>query len=383
MAEGLGLQSALRSYTQGVAWKQGQEQIARQQAQQQAMDEANKAATGVIDQSKAEWALNGAQGEYRPNSQTMFRAAEARGAALSKAGLWDQFLENEARIAPMRLRTRADAMQQYQVDGDVDKLARQVYPTLFDGKTIQGSERIEGAEAVAGLPARSSKLKLKLSDGTEHVLDPQQLVAQIKMSLDPDALKREAMLNFERAKANAKAEADIIVEREKGGQARQTEGVKGENKRRELDINHDYGLQLADVNNASAEKRADTSASATRYSADQGLKGRKYAADSSAGASRYSADQGLSAAGIRAKNGGADGGAGGGKRDQVFDQIHDELIRGFGEKDPMSTSSTKLGDEYTVRAARYAQDLVEKEGMSMRDALLKAGAELKKRRPPK
>lgn len=363
MAEGLGLQSALRSYTQGVAWKQGQEQIARQQAQQQAMDEANKAATGVIEQSKAEWALNGAQGEYRPNSQTLFRAAEAKGAALAKAGLWDQFLENEARVAPMRLRTRADALQQYQVDGDVDKLARQVYPTLFDGKTIAGSERIEGAEAVAGLPARSSKLKLKLSDGTEHVLDPQQLVAQIKLSLDPEALKREAMLNFERAKADAQAQKQIIIEREKGDQARQTEGVRGQNKLKELEVNHAYGLQLADVNNAASQQRTNTTASATLGSAKLG-----------ADARRYAADQGLAAAKVRSDKDGAGGGAG--KRLSTKDRLamvedsFGELTKdGFGSKRVGSATTAKIVEGMEAYLRQFP-DASESEAMNAAAAKL-------------
>jgi hypothetical protein len=354
----LGLQAALRSYEQGVQWRRGEEQIARQQAQKQAIDASNKAATGVIEQSKAEWALNGAQGEYRPNSQTLFRAAEARGAALAKAGLWDQFLENEARVAPMRLRTRADALQQYQIDGDVDKLARQVYPTLFDGKTIKGSEYIEGADAVMGLPARSKKLQLTLSDGTNHVLDPQQLVAQIKLSLDPDALKREAMLNFERAKADAEAQSKIIVEREKGSQARQTEGVKGENKRRELETGHKYGLELADVNNAAAQRRTTTTANATLGSARLG-----------ADARRYAADLGLAAAKERSSKDGS-GPGGTGKRlstkerlTMVEDSFGDLTQGGWGSKRVGSAATAKIVEGMEAYLRQYP-DASESEAMN-------------------
>lgn len=299
MAEGLGLQSALRSYTQGLAWKQGQEQLAKQQAQQRSMEEANAAATGVIEQSRGEWAANGAQGEYRPNNQTLFKAAEARGQALAKAGLWDQFLQNEASVAPIRLKTRAEALQRYQIDGDVDKLAREVYPTLFDGKTIVGSEKIEGAPAGAGFPVRPEKLLLKLSDGSSHSVEPQQLVAQIKLSLDPEALKRESLLNFENAKAKLQAEAKIEVEREKGRQDRDTNREKAKASIGLEQAKFGYQQQIHGADNASRERVAAGNNAATRDAAQRAAEAR-----------RYAADVGLTAARER-KDGAGEGGAGG------------------------------------------------------------------------
>jgi hypothetical protein len=356
---GLNLVRALDQYQQGVAWKQNQEQVAKAKAHQAAMMEADKAATGVIDQSKAQWAMNGAQGEYRPNSETVFRAIEARGSTLAKAGMWDQFMENEARAAPMRMKARGEALQQYQVDGDVDRLARAVYPTLFDGKTIVGSEQIEGADAVAGLPARAAGLKVKLSDGTERVLDPQKLVGQIKLSLDPDAVKREAIMNVELAKIRAQGEERVRAAEATGEQARKTEGVKAENARGLASVKFGYDSQLQGQRDTAADKRNERTVQG-------GLQ-----------AAGIRAEGGVRAAGVRASG---DGKGAGGKKDQVFDQIHDELIRGYGKENPTSLSGSKTGDELTLRAARYAQDLVDKENIPMRDALVKAGAELKKRR---
>jgi hypothetical protein len=355
---GLNLVRAVDQFQQGVAWNQQQEQIAKQKAQAAAMAEADRAATGVIDQSKAEWAMNGAQGEYRPSSATVFRAIEARGSTLAKAGLWDQFMENEARAAPMRLKARGEALQQYQIDGDVDKLARSVYPTLFDGKTIVGSERIEGAEAVEGLPARAAKLKVKLSDGTEHTLNPQELVGQIKLSLDPEALKREAMMNVELAKIRAQGEERVRAAQETGAQARDTERVRGQNARGLAAVKFGYDQELQTQRDAAADKRNERTVQG-------GLQ-----------AAGIRAEGGVRAAGVRAK---ADGDKGG-KKDQVFDQLHDELIRGFGKENPTSLSGARTGDEMTLRATRYAQDLMATEGLSMREALVKAGTELKKRR---
>ena len=60
-------------------WQREQrERVAKQQA---ALDDANAAPARVYDESKAQWALNGAQGEYQPSETTNFNAAQARSQA--------------------------------------------------------------------------------------------------------------------------------------------------------------------------------------------------------------------------------------------------------------------------------------------------------------
>jgi len=205
MMAGLGLAQGIRDYQKTyqnqVQFQQQQEQVQRQRKMQADIDAANKAAMDVIAQSQQEWQAQGAPGEYRPNAETFFRAAEARGNHLAKAGLFDAFMENEARVAPMKLRARTEALQRYQTDGDFDRLARSVYPTLFDGMTIKGSEVVGGNDDSAG-PPEPAKYKFKLSNGSDVVLEPSKLVATLKASLvDPaESAKREALLNFERAK---------------------------------------------------------------------------------------------------------------------------------------------------------------------------------------
>lgn len=255
---GLGLVSALNQYQQGVDWKQQQQEVERAKQQRSYLDEANAAATGVINASQQEWAANGAQGQYRPNSTTMFKAAEARSAALAKRGLWDQFVQNEAQVAPMRIKTRADALQRYEQDGDIETLARTVYPTIFDGKEIQGVEKIEGAPGSdnLGLKAIPTKLKLKLSDGSTQDMEPQRLVQIVKSSLvDPQVTaKNEIMLNLQRAQQEIKTEGQIKVEEFKGEQGRKTKNVEHANKVEELGLNFGYNKQLHADNNASRER---------------------------------------------------------------------------------------------------------------------------------
>jgi hypothetical protein len=361
---GLGLMNALDAYQQGVSWKQGQDEIARVQKQRAALDEANAAATGVITQSQQEWAANGAQGQYKPNDVTMFKAAEARGQALAKHGLWDQYVHNEAQIAPMRLRARSTALQRYQSDGDIEALARSVYPTIFDGKEIVGVEKVQGAPGSEnlGLAARPTKLKLKLSDGTEQDMEPQRLVQIVQQSLiDPQTtLKNEIELNLARAKESIKTEGKITVERTKGEEARKTEDVKATNTQQLEGVKFGNQKELASINNASAEKRADGNNKATLGAASIGAEARREAA-------RIGADS-------KAESGP--------KKDQQYDQLHDEFVRVYGDTQMGALGGTRTATESTQAMASYAQALMKAQpGMSVAEAIRKSSEEWKKRNP--
>lgn len=287
---GLGLTDAVMRYQQGVQWRQQQDQLQKQQERQALIDGANKAATDVLERSKAEWALNGAQGEYRPNDMTMLEAAEARGMALAKGGDWEAFLQNEAAVQPHRIRVRSSALQAYEQDGDIEKLARTVYPTVFDGKKIVGIERQQGAPgsdgqgAIPAMEAIPDKLKVKLSDGSEQVVEPSKIVAMVKQSLvDPRvAAENEVKLNFLRAQEAVKGEAERANIRERGRVDQETAGVKAQMQRglEGLKFNNQRTLQAerqafeateGAANRKSAEQRTATSAAATRYAADKGL----------------------------------------------------------------------------------------------------------------
>lgn len=357
--------NAVNAFQQGTAWKQQQGEIARAQEQRAALDEANAAATGVITQSQAKWAADGAQGQYRPSETTLFKAAEARGMALAKRGRWDEFIQNEAQVAPMRVKARSAALQKYETDGDAEALARTVYPTLFDGKEIVGSEKIEGADGSVnlGLAARPSKLKLKLSDGSTKELAPDELVKMVKTSLiDPQtAMKNEALLNLERAKAQIKTASEIAVEGEKGTQARLTEGVKGKNAVGLQDRKFGHDLALHDADNASRERVGLGNNAATRYSADAGKDGRIAVAE--------------------AKAAGAESG-GSSKRDARYGQLHTEIARVYGQGTTGLAGEGKAATDDTRKMASYADALMDADkSLSMAQAIDKSVAEWAKRNP--
>lgn len=247
---GLGLASGIRAYQQGVEWKQRQEddavarsvrdeQIARQREMRAKLEEANKEFGRVIDESKAQWGLNGAQGQYTPNEETMFRAAEARGAALAKHGMWDEFMANEAKVAPMRQQARMRAVQRFEVDGDAESLARAIYPTLFDGKRLKSVTRDDGNGT------GPAALMMEMDDGSKHAMPVDKLYQAAKMATDPEALKREALLNYERAKAGIYVDREGQVAKVRGTEAIRVDDAKTKNQ---------AGLRAAD--NASREKIA-------------------------------------------------------------------------------------------------------------------------------
>ena len=266
---GLGLADGVRAYQQGVQWSQQQEQIAKQRQMQADIEEANKAGMAVIAQSQQEWQAMGAPGQYRPNSETMFRAAEARGSALAKKGHFDAFMENEARIAPMRLRARGEALQRYEADGDFDRLARSVYPTLFDGMTIKGSRVVGGNDDSQG-PPEAPKYEFELSNGQKATLDPTKFIGTLKASMvDPtETAKREALLNFEREKQNIHTAGRLKEIDAQGKNAKEVAQIGADSRENVAGINADARVEAADIRGRWSEKTATIRGQFQKLAAD-------------------------------------------------------------------------------------------------------------------
>lgn len=190
---GLGLADAVAGYQQGVQWKQQQDLIAKQQAQQRAMEEANAESGSLLKEDQQQHVLRGGDpSAYRPSEDVLFKAAERRSAALLKRGLVDQFYENEARVAPMRLQARARAVQQYEADRDPVKFVMAVNQSMFNGKDVKGVEKVEGtaaaesADGLQGVEGQKPGVKVTFSDGSTQFIDPDAAAKGIKVGmLDP------------------------------------------------------------------------------------------------------------------------------------------------------------------------------------------------------
>lgn len=234
---GIGLASAVAGYQQGVQWRQQQDQIARMQQQQAAMDEANMAAGNLLKQDQQQHVMRGGDpATYKPPEGLLFKAAEARSSALAKSGLWDQFMQNEAKVAPMRLRSRMGAVQQYEGDRDPVKFIMAVNESMFNGKEIKGVTKVEGADAVQGLAARPGGVEVEFTDGTRQFVDPDAAAKGIKLgAMDPAAyLKQEAALAKARIEADIEAGKQERIAKSRGDQARETAGVRASGRLTEL-----------------------------------------------------------------------------------------------------------------------------------------------------
>ena len=232
---GMNLLSALSGLQQGYEERANIDAMKANERILQAEKEADAAYGAVMQQSQDKWQRSGAQGTYRPSDETQFAAAEARGNALAANGHLKGYLQNEALVSSQRIRARARAVSDYESDGDPEKLARTVYPTIFNGKKIAGTKKIAGSPAVPGIgnlppiPASPDSVEIEYDDGTKEVKAVPELVAGLKRSLlDPVATAAaETENNFKAALERVKAEGRVGVEEVKGRNAAAVADVKG------------------------------------------------------------------------------------------------------------------------------------------------------------
>ena len=301
-------------------WQRGQRE--RQAKQQAALDDANAAPDRVYEESKAQWALNGAQGEYQPSETTNFNAAQARSQALSKHKLWDEFVKNEVAVQPMRTRVRTEALQRFELDGDAGALAETVYPTVFDGKQIVGKTKLNNAAN----RQEAEMWRFTLSDGTTKTVKTPELVANIKKSLiSPEqTAKLEIMANLERAKAQFH-----------GDETRKTNASRHTEKMDEIAALNAGAKERTQIGADASKVNTETRADASMYGADQ--------RPTAAGAANMR--QGLVQERLAAEK----------HIDQILDQI--SQLRGVEGKRARSGLEKELADAKT-HAARIREKLV-------------------------
>lgn len=381
---GLNLTSAVQNYYAARDDKMRRDEIERQMERRRKLEEANGEAGRIIDASKAEWAMSGAQGTYKPSDETMLAAAEARGTALARAGLWDEYAKNEVTLAPQKLRIRASALEGYEADGDFGRFIGRFYPTIFDGKRVVGVEKMTTAPSLesmstpgserqpkrsvggdvvptantgdgpapdmVGVAAGKPMFKVKLDDGTEKVVDPEAVIKRAKMMLlDPvQTARAEYEAGLKRWAATHEADEKVRVEREKGAQDRQTDAQKGERESLDSAAERASRERVAGINAQADRDVAETRAKADRYVADKNT-------DKKAGTTR----------------------------DKVadFKAVHDEVTRVIGERnDSLMGSGGRISNEDTTKIANFAKALIEEEGADPGDAINRAIEEWKKRR---
>lgn len=358
---GIGLASAVRGYMDGQRWQQQQGQIADQEARaakQRALEAereaVNQESAGMMKQALQDHVLRGGKPEeFRPPEDLMFKLGEQRSLGFVKRGMVDDYYANEAKLAPIRLQTRARAVQEYQADRDPVKFIMSLNRTMFNGKEIEGVDLVEGADAVQGLAARPGGVQVRFKGEKKPVfMDPEAVAKSVQIGLlDPkDYAKKEADAAFERLKSDLHHKSRIGEIQETGYQQRVTDDRKTRNDEGLEKVKFGYQSQIRQQQDDAADKRNERTVSGGLEQA------------------RTSAGARIKAAEIGAGKGGE-----GNKRDNLLDQAHDELIRSYGTP---NVNGQRVGDEFTLRGAAYARDLVA-DGMPMSEAVRKASEAIK------
>lgn len=285
---GIGLTQAVRGFIDGKEARYRHDEMDQQRQRQARIDAANQRAAGVLNSSKQEAIAAGQDiAQWRPNDMTMLRAAQERGAAFAEAGDWEDFMRNEAALAPQRQRVRAQALQRFKADGDFGTFAKTAYATMPDGKDIVAVERTGGSPALPsiGREATPASYKVKLSDGSEHEVNPDEVVKLVEQTLvDPQAVAmNEAKLAFETALARIKGEEERATVRERGRLSLDEVATRGRQERETLGTKFGYDSKLQGQKDEAALKRTDKSGQYSLQSAGISASARRYAADKSGG----------------------------------------------------------------------------------------------------
>jgi hypothetical protein len=226
--------AGVQGQQQGMQLRQARRAEARAIKEEANLEQANAAAAQVFEESKAEWAINGAQGTYQPNEMTMMRAAEARGMAFARSGDWGNFVKNSAAVTGLRTQVRQRALERFQQDGDAEALVRSMHSTVFDGKKIKGIEKVEGSAEYKSdtlqMPERAGGIEVTFEDGSRKMVQVPELVKNIKLSLiDPaDYAAREAAHELAMAQIYARRDANKDEIAARGTEDRKTAERRGE-----------------------------------------------------------------------------------------------------------------------------------------------------------
>lgn len=191
---GLGLTQALQGYQQGKAWKEQQDYKANLQA-------ANDAFTASMDEDKAKWAMQGAEGQYTPTDEGYLKASQARMVELAKRGMYDDYMRGQAALSAPIVKMRQTALDRS--GGDEAELLRQVYPTFLDNKEATSVDWVDGSGPNGATGAK--KLRMVLSDGTVKFFEPGQVTAMVQKSIQtPEMRLAEAKFLYDQKRDAAR-----------------------------------------------------------------------------------------------------------------------------------------------------------------------------------
>lgn len=123
-----------------------QQQWAQQDAAQRLQSQANAAGAQVINGARADYLMNGGTPDsWKPDSNLILKAMDARGDYLAKSGDMQGFTENEAKAASLRgqmfQQAAQDALAKYKVTGDATAIGSTVLPYIAPGYTLKEAKQ--------------------------------------------------------------------------------------------------------------------------------------------------------------------------------------------------------------------------------------------------
>ncbi|CAB4159058.1 hypothetical protein UFOVP703_54 [uncultured Caudovirales phage] len=258
--------AGVQGHQQGMQIRQQREAQAKAKKEEGMLEQANMAAAQVFEESKAEWAINGALGTYQPNELTMMRAAEARGMAFARSGDWGNFMKNSAAVTGLRTQVRQRALERFEQDGDAEALVRSMHSTVFDGKKIKGIEKVEASEAYSSdtlkTPARAGGVEVTFDDGSRKFVQVPELVKSIKLAMiDPaEYAAKEAAHELAMAQIRERRDANKAEIKARGEEDRKTADRRGEISLNLEGVKFGNDRTLQSERLASEEKQAKTRA---------------------------------------------------------------------------------------------------------------------------
>jgi hypothetical protein len=192
LASGLQLGESIKTQRQNRDIQKAEhENVQKQRAQQdernRLMQEWNAEGAKFLDGRRAEALLAGADEKtWKPSHEDLLGAMDARGAAMFKAGRFDDYTENFAKVEQVRSGMRAkatqDALAAYQVSKDPSALAG-VYGMYFPGAQAQSAQRVQGPDGKAVV-----RFMVRGPDGkqTPQDVDEQELLMGLQgMAMNP------------------------------------------------------------------------------------------------------------------------------------------------------------------------------------------------------
>lgn len=222
-----------------------------QDAERQLTLQGQKVGADIISQDRQRFIdAGGDPNAYRPTTQVLANAMEARGRTFADNGRADLFIKNHAEAMPLyqaaRHETLGTALQDFNASTDPDhvkalRLAQAAYPVIRDGRKIVNAMFVPGANG-------SQLISASLDNGEKVQLNPADVPKRVQWAMmNPEQVSKYEM---ERMLEGLKTEGKLKEIQARGEEDRKTWGTRG-------DTAQEVAKIRADATRDAAQTRVD------------------------------------------------------------------------------------------------------------------------------